>query len=142
MRSYFLSLSPFRSRPRIEREEEHKEMEKERDKNKFYVSGINPEDFKERKHLYEEMIIVKRQVGLIAREQELLKIHQKDLLEIMTELLNMVETEEQRNEKVPLEVTEQVEDEDKEPIEKTIEDQKRERLQKTSLFKAPDHRLR
>jgi hypothetical protein len=64
----------------------------------------------------------------------LLKLQQKDLLEILSEALDLIQPEEERNKKF-----EEVEDEEDKELDKEHVEEK---LQRASLFQSPKHKVR
>ncbi|GAF91301.1 unnamed protein product [marine sediment metagenome] len=69
-----------------EREEKQKiDAEREKHKNRFYISGLNPEILKEQKFLYELIEVLRRDIELLGQRQRGLEEVVEGMLEIIAE---------------------------------------------------------
>jgi len=134
-----------------EMEEKKIEAEEKEHKNRIYLNELNLnekksevenkeaparidiEQLKDKKILFEKQVLLEREIGIIAKDVEFLKTQVKDLMEILGEALNMIESEEERNKKIE-EVIDKEPKEEK-PVKEKIKEYQEKELQKVSLFK-------
>jgi hypothetical protein len=113
------------------KEEENQKVEQENQKNRFYISALNPEVLKGQKFLYELIEVLRRDIELLGQRQ-------RGLEEVVEGILEIISEKKEKDK----EVKDEEPEEDKKSIEEKLKEHVEKELQKTSLFQSPDQRVR
>ena len=124
--------------PGVEKSERDEKRKMEGEQKKAEViqnkapEKIYLETLKDKKILFERQLILEREMEIIVKDIQLMKVQMKDLMEVLNEALNLIESEEERNKKFE---GDKEEPEEEKTVEEKLKEHQEKELQKVSLFK-------